>query len=385
MRAIPNQRNRQQSRAASSNRNESVSPREFVQGLEARTLFSTAASIILSPNIALEGASSSATYSTSTGYTPTQIRNAYGFSSVNFASGSGTVAGLGQGQTIAIVDAFNDPNIAKDLSVFDARYGLSIPPSLKVVNQNGGSSLPAADAGWAGEISLDVEWAHAIAPDANILLVEANSSSLNNLLSGVNYARNAPGVSVVSMSWGGNEFYGETSYDSYFTTPAGHQGVTFVAASGDSGVFSGPEWPAVSPNVLSVGGTSLDLQNASGTYGSETAWGNSTGGLSQLESTPSYQNGIPSADTQSISFSWFGGYSVSSNRSAPDVSYNADPNTGFAVYDSVPYQGFSGWQVVGGTSAGAAVGGVDRHRRPGPGTERSWQPERRQPDADNSL
>jgi hypothetical protein len=360
MRAIPNQRSRQKkpSNSASNKAGDVVSPREFVQGLEARTLFSAAANIIVSPNIALESASSSATVSTSTGYTPTQIRDAYGFSSVDFSSGSSTVAGLGQGQTIAIVDAYNDPEISSDLGVFDAKYGLASPPSLKIVNQSGGSSLPAANAGWDGEISLDVEWAHAIAPDANILLVEASSDSLNNLLAGVNYARNAAGVSVVSMSWGGSEFYGETSYDSYFTTPAGHQGVTFVAASGDSGVFSGPEWPAVSPNVLGVGGTSLTLANSSGTYGSETAWADSTGGTSQLEPMPSYQSVIPTADTESVSFSWFGGYSVTSNRSAPDVSYDANPATGFAVYDSVPDEGYVGWQEVGGTSAGAPQWGA---------------------------
>jgi len=359
MHSKPNLRSRQkkQSTSAGSKVGDAASRREFVQGLECRTLFSAAANIIISPNIALESASSPATVST-TGYTPTQIRNAYGFSSVDFSSGSSTVAGLGQGQTIAIVDAYNDPNIASDLGVFDAKYGLASPPSLKVVNQSGGSSLPATNAGWDGEISLDVEWAHAIAPDANILLVEANSDSLNNLLAAVNYARNAPGVSVVSMSWGGSEFLGETSFDSYFTTPAGHQGVTFVAAAGDSGVFSGPEWPAVSPNVLGVGGTSLTLANSSGTYGSESAWADSTGGISQLEPMPGYQSVIPSADTESVSFSWFGGYSVSSNRSAPDVSYDANPATGFAVYDSVPDEGFVGWQEIGGTSAGAPQWGA---------------------------
>ncbi|MDB5174643.1 MAG: pcp 3, partial [Phycisphaerales bacterium] len=195
----------------------------------------------------------------------------------------------------------------------------------------------ATDAGWAGEIALDVEWAHAIAPQANILLVSANSQSLGDLLTAVDYARNAPGVSTVSMSWGGSEFYGQTAYDSLFTTPAGHTGVTFVAASGDSGSWWGPQWPASSPNVLSVGGTSLTLANSSGAYGSETGWGGSGGGVSRVEPQPSYQSNAQST----------GG------RTTPDVSYNANPNTGFAVYDSVPYQGQSGWSVIGGTSAGA--------------------------------
>ena len=104
-------------------------------------------------------------------------------------------------QTIAIVDAYNDPNIVSDLQVFDQQFGLSAA-SLKVVNQSGGSSMPTTDAGWAGEISLDVEWAHAMAPAAKILLVEANSASTTDLMSAVNYARNTAGVSVVSIELG---------------------------------------------------------------------------------------------------------------------------------------------------------------------------------------
>ena len=134
-----------------------------------------------------------------------------------------------------------------------------------MVNQTGGSKLPSTDSGWAGEISLDVEWAHAIAPGANILLVEASSADTTDLMAAVDYARHAAGVSVVSMSWGGSEFFSwgggesqsQTTYDPYFTTPAGHQGVTFIASAGDSGSQSGVQWPASSTNVLSVGGTSL--------------------------------------------------------------------------------------------------------------------------------
>ena len=154
---------------------------------------------------------------------------------MSFSTSSGTVQGTGAGQTIAIVDAYNDPNIVADLKVFDAEFGLAAPPSFKVVNQSGSSSLPSTDAGWSMEIALDVEWAHAIAPGANILLVEANSSSLTDLLSAVKYAAQQPGVSTVSMSWSAGEFFGESSYDSYFTTPAGHVGVTFLAATGDDG------------------------------------------------------------------------------------------------------------------------------------------------------
>ena len=164
-----------------------------------------------------------------TGYTPAQIRQAYGINQISF--NYGTVTGDGSGTTIAIIDAYNDPNIANDLHQFDLQFGLP-DPALTKVNQTGGTTLPAANAGWITEIALDVEWAHAIAPGANILLVEANSASFSDLFTAVNYARHATGVVAVSMSWGGGEFSSESTFDSYFTTPSGHGGVTFVASSG---------------------------------------------------------------------------------------------------------------------------------------------------------
>src|SRR5262249_28286556 len=142
-------------------------------------------------------------------------------------------------------------------------FGLPDPVFTKATPQG----QPAFDAGWAGEIALDVEWAHAIAPGANILLVEARSSSLTDLLNAVKYAASQPGVSAPSMSWGAGEFAGETVYDSVFTQP----GVTYVAAAGDNGAWGGAEWPASSPNVLSVGGSTLTL-SSTGTYLGETAW-----------------------------------------------------------------------------------------------------------------
>lgn len=268
------------------------------------------------------------------GYTPAQIRSAYGLDQVHF----GSMPGNGAGQTIAIVDAFNDPKVSSDLHTFDQQFGLQDPPSLQVVNQSGSTSaLPTDDPGWSQEISLDVQWAHASAPAANILLVEANSDGLNNLLSAVNYAKKAKGVSTVSMSWGGGEFWSESSYDSVFSSPANHRGVTFVAASGDSGSWDGPQWPASSANVLAVGGTTLATSGSSGTYAGETAWEGSGGGVSAVEPEPVYQASVQGT----------GG------RSTPDVSLNADPNTGYAVYDSVPVDGQSGWAVFGGTSAAA--------------------------------
>lgn len=315
--------------------------RASVEPLEVRQLLSASTQIMHSDAIFLHP--TAATVNTGVqGYSPSQISQAYAFNKITLPN---SVTADGSGQTIAIVDAYNDPKITSDLGVFDQQFGLSAPPSLKVVNGNGSSKLPATDAGWAGEISLDVEWAHAMAPGANILLVEANSDSLTDLMDAVNYARNAAGVSVVSMSWGGSEFFGwngteftgQTQYDPDFTTPDGHQGVTFIAAAGDSGVYSGVQWPASSPNVLAVGGTSLYVADTSGTYYTETSWSGTSGGFSQVEYEPAYQ-----ATAQNTGV-----------RTSPDVAFDADPNTGVAVYDSVADQGLVGWQVVGGTSAGA--------------------------------
>ncbi len=318
-----------------------VVQRPPIEPLEARVLLSAAAPVLFHPDYVPGPADATSTVA---GLTPAQVRKAYGFDQLSFSNGA--VAADGSGQTVAIVDAYDDPTIVNDLGVFDAQFGLPAPPSINVVNQSGGSTLPTPDAGWAGEIALDVEWAHAMAPKANILLVEANAAD-DSLYAAVDYARHAPGVSVVSMSWGGSEFFqfnpGETntelSLDALFTTPAGHQGVTFVASAGDTGIASGVQYPSSSPNVMSVGGTSLFLQN-DGSYLTETAWSGTNGGYSQIEREPSYQAGV-----QATGF-----------RSDPDVSYIADPSTGVALYDSFadPFGGVSaGWSVIGGTSAGA--------------------------------
>ncbi len=264
------------------------------------------------------------------GLSPAQVRHAYGFDQIAF----GSVQGDGSGQTIAIVDAFNQPNIASDLRTFDAAYGLA-NPQLTVVNENGGASLPAANQGWGLEISLDVEWAHAIAPGAKILLVEAASANSPDLLTAVHYAATQAGVSVVSMSWAAGEFTGEASLDAYFTTPSGHNGVTFVAASGDNGSAQAPNWPSVSADVLAVGGTQLSTDSA-GDYLGETGWSGSGGGLSTGVSQPSYQKGVvPQSSTA---------------RAVPDVAYDASGGSPFAVYDTSSY---GGWLEAYGTSAGA--------------------------------
>jgi subtilase family serine protease len=267
-------------------------------------------------------------------FAPAQLRHAYGFDQISFSSNGQTMVGDGSGQTIAIVDAYDDPNIASDLKVFDSAYGL-VDPTFTKVSPSG--VLPRANAGWAQEIALDVEWAHAIAPGADILLVEAASDSLSALLNAVSYAARQPGVSVVSMSWGSSEFANQINLDSIFTTPANHNGVTFVASSGDTGSRSGVSWPASSANVLSVGGTTLHVLDNSGTYASESAWSGSTGGYSTFESEPTWQLSIQDSGV----------------RTAPDVSYVADPNTGVEVYDSYALGRQAGWFSLGGTSAGA--------------------------------
>jgi hypothetical protein len=289
------------------------------ESLETRSLLSANA---LSEITATPFATLLATSTVSAPYTPAEIRAAYG------------ITGDGTGQTIAIVDAYDNPNIAGDLKAFDSYYGLSDCTFVKV-NQKGSTSttsLPTKNSDWGLEIALDVEWAHAIAPGAKIILVEANSASLSDLLTAVKYASTV--ASVVSCSWGCSEFSGETQYDSYFSAT----GVTYVVSSGDTGGTTC--WPAVSPKVVSVGGTSLTITSTTSgstitySYGSETAWSGSGGGYSQYETEPTWQYTVQSTG----------------RRSTPDVSYDANSKTGFAVYDTY---GYSGWVTVGGTSAGA--------------------------------
>jgi hypothetical protein len=282
-----------------------------------------------------------------TAYTPTQIKDAYGFNLIN----NGTSAD-GTGTTIAIVDAYDDPTVAADLATFDTAFGVAAPPSLTVVSETGSTTtLPGVDptGGWEIEESLDVQWAHAIAPKASILLVEANSNSNTDLYTAVNYARNYTGVDVVSMSWGlQGEFAGEKGYDSqYFTTPTGHIPETFVASTGDNG--APVSYPASSPNVLAVGGTNLILNGNN--YVSETGWGDafgsSGGGPSAYEPQPAYQAGVVPASMSTV-----GGKAYRTN---PDVSYDADPATGFPVCDSNYNGAATPWfsSAIGGTSDAA--------------------------------
>lgn len=370
------------------------------------------------------------------GNTPQEIRQAYGFDQL-----PSTINGAGE--TIAIVDAYYDPNILTNPSNPDGQLGdanefskeFNLPlfnsaggPTLTVVASGGGSASSLSQdstGGWPLETSLDVEWVHAMAPQANILLVEAPDEGNDSMFNAVAYAASQPGVVAVSMSWGTNEFPGEGVYDSSFIPPQSNPGVAFVAASGDYG--AGAIYPAASPYVLAVGGTTLGgststtgggggtggtlgtggfgssfgsftslgsgfssfaragggLYSGSGSlsiaptatpggsgtnpnYPGETAWSGSGGGPASYEGYPSYQYNQPWIAQNYDSPGTLYNVEVTNNttgvtnyysaRMTPDVAYNADPNTGYAVYDSIPAQSYgtnAGWNVVGGTSAAA--------------------------------
>jgi subtilase family serine protease len=263
-----------------------------------------------------------------TGLSPGTIDSVYGFPGAT----SNTV---GAGKTIALVDAYDDPTAASDLNTFSTQFGLPACTTangcFSKVNQTGGSTYPQANSGWALEISLDIEWAHAVAPGAKILLVEASSNSFTNLMAAEDYA--SAHATYVSNSWGGGESSGESAYDSHFT----HSGVSYFVAAGDSGLPA--EYPSSSPDVISVGGTTLTF-NADGSV-TETGWSSGGGGCSAYENATSAQSG----------FSTYGQVNCGGKRATPDVALDADPNSGVAVYDSTSYYGQSGWFTVGGTSA----------------------------------
>lgn len=272
---------------------------------------------------------------TSPPYSPSQIRSAYNYNSQY----------SGSGETIAIIDAYGSPSIQSDLNAFDSAYNL---PSITIHIVQLGSKHISKNAGWALETSLDVEYAHAMAPSAQIVLIETSSASSSMLItSAVNYAVNTTHANVISMSWGLAESQMTASqinsYDSTFQYAAQH-GVIMVAASGDNGANDGTSaptvnFPASSPYVVGVGGTTLTSSTTgSVTTYQRTAWNSSGGGISQHFSEPTYQS------SNRINLS---------GRGVPDVSYDANPNTGVWIYDTTTYEGLSGWIGVGGTSAGA--------------------------------
>ena len=256
------------------------------------------------------------------GETPQSLRAVYALPSTG---GNGV---------IAIVDAFDYPTAENDLNVFSSQFGLPA-----CTTQNGcfqkvyaSGTKPRKNCGWAQEAALDIEWAHAMAPNAKIILVEAASNSFANLFAAVDVATQlvqSGGGGEVSMSWGGSEFSSEASNDFHLN----NANVVYLASSGDTG--GATIYPGVSPDVVSAGGTSVN-RDSSGNFVSETGWSGSGGGPSKYEPRPSYQDAISAI--------------VGAQRGAPDFSFDADPNTGVSVYDSTSCQGQSGWLVFGGTS-----------------------------------
>ena len=235
--------------------------------------------------------------------------------------------------TIAIIGAYKDLNIEKDLNIFSSAFNLpSCTKNNRCFEEHTIDSNTKPNSSLAMETSLDVEWAHAIAPNAKILLIESKTQSGTNLLKAIDYASSRKDVVAISMSWGGAEFPDETTLDSHFKSVSG---ASFFASSGDNG--TGASWPASSPNVISVGGTTLNLKN-DGTFISETAWSGSGGGISAYEKEPDYQKNFKIPKSSGM-------------RAIPDVSFGADPKTGFAIYKSGSNK--KGWYIVGGTSASA--------------------------------
>ncbi len=270
-------------------------------------------------------------------YDPCYLDSAYNVAAAAAAHGGGA------GQIVAIVDAYSDPNVTSNLASYRSFFNLSACPTgtvssttktctFEVVNQNGATSpLPTGNSGWGEEISLDVEMVSAICPNCQILLVEASSATMASLGTGVNTAV-AMGANVVSNSYGGSEYSSEVNDSlSYFN----HPGVAIVVASGDSGF--GTEFPAASPFVTAVGGTSLYQSSDGGTRNaSESVWSGAGAGCSSYESKPTWQSdtGCP-------------------RRMVTDVSAVADPNTGVWVYDTYG-TGFT-WGAFGGTSVATPI------------------------------
>ena len=272
--------------------------------------------------IVVDTAGALAASATPSGYGPTDLRAAYG------------ITGTGSSSTvIAVVDAYHYKNAESDLGVYRSQFGL--PPCTKAngcfsqVDQNGGTKYPRANLGWNQEAALDLQMVSAMCPGCKIVLVEATSSSLTNLATAVNTAAGLPGVHAVSNSYGGSES-GSSGTESFYN----HPGIAITASTGDSGY--GVQFPASSPHVTAVGGTSLAKATNSRGW-SETVWSGAGSGCSTVYAKPAWQT-----DT---------GCSL---RTVADVSAVADPATGVAVY-APKSRSSSGWLVFGGTSVSAPL------------------------------
>jgi subtilase family serine protease len=258
---------------------------------------------------------------TPSGYGPADIQSAYNLAGITAVAGT----------TVAIVDAYNDPNAEADLATYRSTYGLPACTTgngcFKKVNQNGGTSMPRTNGGWAQEISLDLDMVSAACPSCKILLVEASSASFSNLGTAVNTAVKL-GATAISNSYGGSDSTALSAYN--------HPGIAITASTGDSGY--GVQSPASFGTVVAVGGTSLKRDTSTRGW-TESAWSGAGSGCSSINANPGWQTGT----------------SCPNGKANADVSAVADPNTGVAVYDSYSYQGASGWMVFGGTSASSPI------------------------------
>ena len=265
------------------------------------------------------------------GYAPANLQSAY-----SLGQAIGAMATSGSHPTVPIVDAYNDPSAASDLAAYRTQFNLGSCTTgngcLTIVGQSGSTtSLPSGNTSWAEEISLDLDMVSAACPSCKILLVEANSATMANLAASVNTAASF-GPVAISNSYGSSEFSGETSYDAYYN----HPGIAVTVSAGDSGY--GVVYPAASPFVTSVGGTSLSRNTSTRGWG-ETVWSGTGSGCSAVETEPSWQQ-------QAL------GSGSCTRRTVGDVAAVADPYTGVAVYDTY---GQSGWLVFGGTSVASPL------------------------------
>jgi subtilase family serine protease len=282
-------------------------------------------------------------------FTPANLRQIYDLPST------------GGSQIIAVVDAYDDPNALNDFNFFATTFGLATESSTNVTAStnkvfqvlyasgtqppvDNGVNNGSVPGGWEVEESLDIEWAHAMAPNAKIILVECANNNTQSLLNGVAAATgysdgNGATVKEISSSWGGSEFNGETSFDSYFSSTD----AVFFCSAGDDAAPA--DWPSACPFVVSAGGTTVNV-NGSNVLLSETAWNSGGGGPSKYEARPFFQNVIASI--------------VIAARGTPDISYDANPNTGVYVYDTYPYEGgVFDFVEIGGTSLSSpALAGI---------------------------
>jgi subtilase family serine protease len=262
---------------------------------------------------------------TPSGYGPADLRAAYAI-----PAGTGT-------PTIAIVDAYGYTNAESDLAVYRSQFGIPACTTangcFKKVNQSGGTSYPRDDTGWSQESALDLDMASAACPNCKIVLVEASSSSFTNLAAAVTYAKTIPGVKAISNSYGGSDSSSFAPYDSTYSAT----NIAITASTGDSGY--GAQYPATSPGVVAVGGTSL---RKSGSGYTESAWNGAGSGCGLSHSKPSWQVGVSDA---------------CAGRMEADISAVADPNTGVAVYGPANRRS-SSWLVFGGTSVSAPLIGA---------------------------